>query len=164
MRTVGRTAPARAEVRCEWRADTLLLRLVGNWRMDTARPVVSEVYAQLDASPAVRRLAFEAQEQTGWDSRLVTFLRQLREASTHRQMVVDQQGLPEGVRRLLALAAAMPEREGVQRGAPRLSWLARIGTAVPASWKGGWEIVDFMCDCMSLVLRLRPAGRSMGYA
>jgi len=66
MSTVGRTAPARAEVHCERRAnDTLLLRLVGNWRMSTARPLVSEVYEQLDASPAVRRLAFEAQELTG---------------------------------------------------------------------------------------------------
>jgi hypothetical protein len=49
MSTVGRTSPARGEVRCERRADdTLLLRLVGDWRIDTARPVVSEVYAQLE--------------------------------------------------------------------------------------------------------------------
>src|SRR5262244_800185 len=137
MSTVGRTSPAQGEVRCERRADdTLLVRLVGNWRIYTARPVVSEVYAQLDASPAVRRLAFEAQELTGWDSRLLTFLRQLMEASAHRQMVVDQQGLPDGVRRLLALAAAVPEREGARRGAPRMSWLASLGTAVLTGWQG----------------------------
>lgn len=65
MSTVGRTSPAQGEVRCErQKDDTLLLRLVGNWRIDTAAPVVTEVYAQLDASPAVRRLAFEAQELT----------------------------------------------------------------------------------------------------
>jgi len=155
MSTVGRTAPARAEVRCERRADdTLLLRLVGNWRMDTARPVVSEVYAQLDASPAVRRLAFEAQELTGWDSRLLTFLRQVMEASTHRQMVVEQHGLPEGVRRLLALAAAVPEREGARRGAPRHAWLARLGTAVLANWKGAWDMVDFIGEAVLACLRL----------
>src|SRR5215510_11372964 len=108
--------------------------------MDTAAPVVSEVYAQLDASPAGRRLAFEAQELTGWDSRLLTFLRQVMEASTHRQMVVEQQGLPEGVRRLLALAAAVPEREGARRGAPRPAWLARLGTAGLANWKGAWDM------------------------
>src|SRR5215469_1541548 len=108
MSTVGRASPARAAVRCERRADdTLLLRLVGNWRMSTARPVVSEVYAQLDTSPAVRRLAFEVQALTGWDSRLLTFLRQVLAASTQRQIVVDQHGLPDGVRRLLALAAAV---------------------------------------------------------
>ena len=137
MSMVGRTSPVRGEVRCERRADdTLLLRLVGNWRIDTAAPILSEVYEQLDASPAGRRLAFEAQELTGWDSRLLTFLRQVMEASTQRQMIVDQHGLPEGVRRLLALAAVVPEREGARRGAPRPSWLASIGTEVLASWKG----------------------------
>src|SRR5215813_7744720 len=131
MSTVGRTLAARAEVRCERRADdTLLLRLVGNWRIYTAAPVVTEVYEQLDASPAGQRLAFEAQELTGWDSRLLTFLRHVIEASTQRQIVVEQHGLPEGVRRLLALAAAVPEREGARRGGARLSWLARIGTEV----------------------------------
>jgi phospholipid/cholesterol/gamma-HCH transport system permease protein len=155
MSTVGRTSPTQGEVRCERQADAmLLLRLVGNWRMDTARPVVSEVYAQLDASPAVRRLAFEAQELTGWDSRLLTFLRQVMEASTHRQMVVEQQGLPEGVRRLLALAAAVPEREGARRGDDRLSWLARLGTAVLVTWKGAWDMVAFIGEAVLACLRL----------
>ena len=154
MSMVGRTSPVRGEVHCERRPDdTLLLRLVGNWRIDTAAPVVSEVSAQLDASPAVRRLAFEAQELTGWDSRLLTFLRQVMEASTQRQMIVDQHGLPEGVRRLLALAAAVPEREGARRGAPRPSWLARIGTAVLANWKGAWEMVDFIGEAVLACLR-----------
>ena len=66
MSTVGRTSPAKGEVRCERRADdTLLLRLVGHWTIRTSAPIVTEVYQQLDASPAVRRLAFEAQELTG---------------------------------------------------------------------------------------------------
>src|SRR3989454_8625316 len=160
MSTVGRTSPAQGEVRCERRADdTLLLRLVGNWRIDTARPVVSEVYAQLDSSPAVRRLAFEAQELTGWDSRLLTFVRQVMEASMHRQMVVDQHGLPEAVRRLLALAAAVPEREGARRGGARLSWLASIGTEVLAGWKGAWDMVAFIGEAVLAGLRL-VAGRA----
>src|SRR5215470_2914309 len=155
MRTVSGTSPARAAVRCERRADdTLLLRLVGHWRMSTTAPVVSEVYAQLDASPAVRRLVFEAQELTDWDSRLLTFLRQMMEASTHRQMVVDQHGLPEGVRRLLALAAAVPEREGARRGAPRPSWLTSIGTTVLPGWKGAWEMVAFIGEAVLACLRL----------
>src|SRR5215813_1250593 len=155
MSTVGRTLAAQGEVRCERLADdTLLLRLVGNWRIYTARPVVSEVYAQLDASPAGRRLAFEAQELTGWDSRLLTFLRQVLEASTQRQVVVDQQGLPEGVRRLLALAAAVPEREGSRRGPARMSWLASIGTAVLASWKGARDMMTFIGNAVLACLRL----------
>ena len=61
VKTVGSTPLARGEVRCERRADdeTLLVRLVGRWTTRAGAPVVTEVYQQLDASPAVRRLAFE---------------------------------------------------------------------------------------------------------
>jgi phospholipid/cholesterol/gamma-HCH transport system permease protein len=160
MSTVGRTSPAQGEVRCERRADdTLLLRLIGNWRISAAAPVVSEVYAQLDASPAVQRLAFAAQELTGWDSRLLTFLRQVIEASTQRHMVVEQQGLPDGVRRLLALAAAVPEREGARRGGTRLSWLARLGTRVLTDWQSARDMLDFLGQTILGCLRL-VAGRT----
>ena len=86
MKTVGITPPAQGQVRCERRADdTLLVQLVGHWTTRAGAPVVTEVYQQFDASPPVRRLAFEAQELTGWDGRLLTFLRQVIEASTQRQ-------------------------------------------------------------------------------
>ena len=160
MKTVGITPPARGEVHCERRADdTLLVRLVGHWTTRAGAPVVTEVYEQLNASPPVRRLAFEAQELTGWDSRLLTFLRHVLEACTPRQIVVDQQGLPEGVRRLLALAAAVPEREGARRGPARLSWLARLGTDVLAGWKGARDMLTFIGEAVLACLRL-VAGRA----
>ena len=134
---MGVTPPARGALRCERQADnTLLVHLVGHWTIHAGAPVVTDVYQQLDASPPVRRLAFETQALTGWDTRLLTFVRQVLETSTHRQVVVDQQGLSDGVRRLLALAVAVPKREGARRGGVRLSWLAGIGTAVLAGWQG----------------------------
>ena len=153
--TVGRTPPAPGELRCERQADdTLLVHLVGHWTIRAGAPVVAEVYQQLDASPPVRRLAFEAQELTAWDTRLLTFLRQVLEASTHRQIVVDQHGLPDGIRRLLALAAAVPEREGARRGGARLSWLAGIGTEVLAAWQGAGAMLGFIGEAVLACLRL----------
>ena len=155
MKTVGMTPPARSELRCERLADdTLLLHLAGNWTIHTAAPAVTEVQQQLDASPPVRRLAFETRELGAWDSRLLTFLRQVLEVSTPRQTVVDQQGLPEGVRRLLALAAAVPEREGARRGAARLSWLAGIGTAVLNAWQGAVAMLTFLGEVILACGRL----------
>ena len=155
MHTVGRTPPARGELHCERQADdTLLVRLVGNCTIHTAAPVVTEVYQQLDASPPVRRLAFEAQALTAWDSRLLTLLRQVMDASAQRQIVVDQQGLPEGIRRLLALAAAVPEREGARRGAARPSWLASIGTEVLAGWQGARDMLGFIGEAVLACLKL----------
>jgi phospholipid/cholesterol/gamma-HCH transport system permease protein len=131
-----------------------VVRLVGHWTIRAGAPVVTEVYQQLDASPPVQRLAFEAQELTGWDSRLLTFLRQVMEASTQRQIVVDQQGLPDGIRRLLGLAAAVPELEGARRGPAQLSWLARIGTAVLTGWQGARDMLDFIGQAVLTCLKL----------
>src|SRR5262245_43544073 len=69
-------------------------------------------------------------------------------------MVVDPQGLPDGVRRLLALAAAVPEREGARRGRARLSWLAGIGTDVLAAWQGAWAMLGFLGEAVLACLRL----------
>jgi phospholipid/cholesterol/gamma-HCH transport system permease protein len=155
VRTVYSTPPAPGTLRCERRADdTLVVHLAGHWTTRAGAPVVTEVYEQLDASPPGRRLAFVATELTGWDSRLLTFLRQVLEASAQRQLGVDQQGLPDGVRRLLALAAAVPEREGARRGAARLSWLARVGTAVLDGWKGARDMLGFIGEAVLACLRL----------
>ena len=153
--TVGRTPPAPGELRCERQADdTLVVHLGGHWTIRAGAPVVTALDQQLDASPPVRRLAFEAQELTAWDTRLLTFLRQVLEASTHRQIVVDQHGLPDGIRRLLALAAAVPDREGARRGGARLSWLAGIGTEVLAAWQGAGAMLGFIGEAVLAGLRL----------
>jgi phospholipid/cholesterol/gamma-HCH transport system permease protein len=59
---------------------------------------------------------------------------------------VDQRGLPAGVQRLLALAAAVPEQEVARRRGARLPWLDRIGTAVLSGWQGIWDILGFIGD------------------
>src|SRR4030095_17157928 len=79
---------------------------------------------------------------------------QARKPRTSGRSVVDQQGLREGVRRLLALAAAVPEREGARRGAARSSWLASIGTEVLAAWQGARDMLGFIGEAVLAGLRL----------
>ena len=126
MNTAGESTPARCELRCDREADdTLVVRLAGSWTIAVGLPAVTAVLQPLDAPPRVRRLAFDTHDLTAWDSGLLTFLRQVLHQSTPHQIIVDQSGLPDGVQRLLALAAAVPEREGARRSGPRLSWLFR---------------------------------------
>ena len=144
MNPAGGTTHAQYELRCTRPTDeTLLVRLAGSWKIQAGVLRITEVQQHLDATPRVQRLAFDTQDLTAWDSGLLTFLRQVMEQSRQRQIVIDQSGLPAGVQHLLALAAAVPEREGARRSGARLSWLASIGTQVLAGWKGAWNIVDF---------------------
>ena len=143
------------ELRCSRSTeDTLLVQFTGPWTIQAGVPAVSEVQQQLDAAPQVQRLAFDTQALTAWDSGLLTFLCLVIGQSRQRHIVVDQSGLPEGVQRLLALAAAVPEREGTRRSAQQLPWLAGIGTAVLDGWRGAWTMVDFLGQAVCSLGRL----------
>lgn len=149
MKSGGETIPARGEVYGDRPADnTLVVRFVGSWTIHAGRPVTTAVQQQLEATPQVRQIAFDTRDLTAWDSRLLTFLRQLLEQSAQRQIVVNQGGLPAGVQRLLALAAAVPEREGARRSEQRLSWLASIGTAVLDGWQGARDMLGFIGEAV----------------
>jgi phospholipid/cholesterol/gamma-HCH transport system permease protein len=106
---------------------TLSVRLAGHWRVEDTLPGPDDLRRHLDANPAIRRMTFDTQGVTGWDSGLLIFVGQLLAENDRRRIESDRTGLPEGVRRLLALASAVPEREDArQRGRPP-SWLARLG-------------------------------------
>jgi phospholipid/cholesterol/gamma-HCH transport system permease protein len=107
--------------------ETILLRLSGRWRLEDALPGPDEVRHHLDANPAIHRMTFDTQGVAGWDSGLLVFLGKLIAENDRRRIESDRTGLPEGVRRLLALAAAVPERKDARQGDRRPSWLARLG-------------------------------------
>jgi phospholipid/cholesterol/gamma-HCH transport system permease protein len=97
-------------------------------------PSLAEVQAQVDAAPRPQRLAFEARELSSWDSAMLVVLRDLADLCAQHHIALDQSGLPEGLRRLLDLAA-VPEPAGVRREETRGSVLARVGTRTLA-WAG----------------------------
>ena len=134
--------------------DTLVVRLAGSWKLEDGLPATAELQQQLEVTPRVRRLSFDTHALTAWDSGLLTFVREVVEQSTSRQLVVDQRGLPAGVQRLLALAAAVPEQEEARRRGAPLPWLDGIGTAVLSGWQGAWDILGFIGETVLAGLRL----------
>jgi phospholipid/cholesterol/gamma-HCH transport system permease protein len=119
---------SRAELHCRRpTADTLRIELAGSWRLQDEFPALTDVEQQIEATPRLQRLTFETSELTAWDSGLVTFLLELMAFGAQHQIVVDQEGLPEGLRRLLHLATAVPERQGARREATREPFLDRVG-------------------------------------
>jgi phospholipid/cholesterol/gamma-HCH transport system permease protein len=106
--------------------ETLLLWLLGDWSLQGGMPSIAEVQAQVDAGPRPQRLAFDARELTSWDSGLLVVLRDIADLCAQRHIALDRAGLPEGIRRLLDLAA-VPEQTEARREEVRESVLARIG-------------------------------------
>jgi phospholipid/cholesterol/gamma-HCH transport system permease protein len=142
---VSELAPPRCEVLADpSAADAVRLRLSGSWRLIGSLPAASDVEKELEGRPGVRRVAFDTGGLADWDSGLLTFLRKLDASFGATDLQVDQSGLPEGARRLLRLAAAVPERAGAGRAATAEPFLARIGKETLELIRGGGEVVAFL--------------------
>ena len=109
--------------------DTLLVRLAGDWTLKEELPSVEEVQKQADSGPPVQRIAFDTQDLGRWDSGLITFLIKVFDQSSQSQIDTNREGLPEGVRRLLDLAAAVPEKKDAHKEALREPFLVQVGRA-----------------------------------
>src|SRR5690606_32110298 len=67
---------------------------------------------------------------------------------------VDRSGLPHGVRRLLRLAAAVPERAEARRGAAREPFLARTGIETLELLQASRAVVVFLGEVTIALGRL----------
>jgi phospholipid/cholesterol/gamma-HCH transport system permease protein len=134
--------------------DTLLVQFSGSWCLQDELPATVEVEQALEAEPSVRRMALDAQGVTAWDTGLLTFLLRLMRQNQQRHIDTDQTGLPEGMQRLLALATAVPEREGAARSARRTPLLARIGSRAIAAATASREMIDFIGEAALAFIKM----------
>ena len=132
---------------------TLRLALAGDWRLGRGIPEPGRVLGEVEQGPPPRKVIFDTRALAGWDSGLLTFLRALLSRFAQLGVEVDERGLPDGVRRLLSLAAAVPARMGV-RAASRGPFLARVGDVALAAWRAGGETLAFVGDAFLSVVRL----------
>jgi phospholipid/cholesterol/gamma-HCH transport system permease protein len=110
-----------------WLSGDWLVRESGLRAVDELRRIVAEVRGY-------ERLRFETSTLTRWDSSLVAFVRTLQADPTRRPFDVDLSGLPDALRRLLALAQAdhgLRSPGDLQQKSPMLE---RIGAGVIGAW------------------------------
>jgi len=109
--------------------NSLMLRLAGDWTIGGDIPSVDEVNKQVDAGQPVQVLTFDTQDLRRWDSGLITFLLKVFDQCSQRQIDADRTGLPEGVRRLLDLASAVPEKKDARKAVVQEPFLVQVGKA-----------------------------------
>ena len=121
--------------------------------MEDRLPAVGEVQRQIEAGRAVRRIVFDTQGVTAWDTGLLAFVSKLREWGSADGIEPDLTGLPEGIQRLLRLAAVVqPRKTGPSD--TRQPWLARVGTTGLAAWAGAVAMLTFIGGAFLAVLAL----------
>ncbi len=133
---------------------TLLVRFSGDWRLDSELPDLDEVDSQLTAGTTTKRVEFDAQDMGKWDSAFVTFVLKLFRVCQERDIDLVQDGLPEGTRKLLHLATAVPPKKDARKEAKPPPFLARVGETSLEVVQSTREMVAFLGDATMAFGRL----------
>ncbi len=136
----------------EVQAGTVILRLAGSWTIQSQLPAVERVDRALGSD--VEQIAFDSADLSAWDSGLVTYLTGIIDHCQGRGIEVDQAGLPDGVRGLLRLAYAVPERKGARRTEKRASFLQTVGEQSIDLARSTGEILAFLGESVLALGRL----------
>lgn len=116
--------------------------LTGEWRLGAPLPDIAPLTARL-ADGSGGRLSFDASQLGRWDTGLLTTLNRVLEAARVSRFTVDESGLPEGIRRLLRLAAAVPER-AARQSRESSGFLPRVGVATIERALAGRALLAFL--------------------
>jgi len=135
-------------------ADRLLINATGDWKITERLPSASEVEKALESANGVRRISFDTRDLGGWDSGFLTFLIKIFETCSKAKVEVDKEGLPEGVRRLIDLATAVPERAGARKEAKKEAFLSRVGGSAVAFYRSFLEMLEFLGESSLAFTRL----------
>jgi phospholipid/cholesterol/gamma-HCH transport system permease protein len=133
-------------------AQTLEVRLAGDWLLSADRPSPKDVARELHARPA-SKLRIAARDVGAWDSGLLTFVLAVLKICEAESIHVDRSGLPDGAQRLLALSETIPEKQGARQKEKPTGWIARVGKASIGWARGGREFIDFLGGLVLAFLR-----------
>ena len=131
-------APA---LRIQETSDTALSVLFsGNWSRGHTFPDAGIFTEKISNTPRITSIRLYAEQLKNWDSLFVSFLFRLTESCRGSCVELDYSGLPAGVRKLLALAAAVPQHTDTRNNRMPTGLIEFTGRRALYLWK---EIVEF---------------------
>ena len=125
---------------------TLLVTFAGAWHLDRDVPSATLIRTQLQSSLPVRRVSFDTSGLTAWDSGLISFLVNTGQLCRASGVEVNREGLSPGLRRLLDLAEAVPEKKGTRGEAKRAGFFERLGDVTIGYGLSTREFMAFLGD------------------
>ena len=134
--------------------DILLIRLAGRWQLRGGLAPSGAFERELQALPVVRRVAFDAQNLTHWDTSVLTLLTRVSDVARQRGISVDPDGLPPGIRQLLDLAQAVPEPVGARKEQRLPSLLERTGAGALGVVSSAKDMLAFLGNMTVTFIRL----------
>jgi phospholipid/cholesterol/gamma-HCH transport system permease protein len=153
------------EVRFERSGEgAFVLTLAGEWTRAAMR-ANDEWQALFQRIPnsvgAAGGLGFDCRALNRWDMRLVAALAGMLKSCNDLGCELDLSGLPEGIRGLFDLAAAVPEAEGRGSEGGRDGWMENLGHHAIAVVQGFWNYNAFLGELILELLATMRGKTSM---
>lgn len=121
------------------------IALSGDWRIGAGIPSLLPVREALGAATGgPRRVVLAADGLGAWDSALPSYLLKLLALCGEAGAEADTSALPEGLRRLLSLALAVPERKDAARGETHDDFVEAAGNRAIAAWRATQGALAFI--------------------
>jgi len=122
---------------------SLVLDLSGDWLLGEDLPSPEPVLHRLSTTPKPKLVRFNAQDLGEWDTGLVKPLIAIARSAQESDIEIDDSSMPAGAKRLVALAFAVPEREGARRTFRKKGFLELLGEQVLSGLEGGRKLLTF---------------------
>ena len=124
--------------------DNLHVVLAGTWLLADSLPSPNDIALQLQSRRDVHRISFDGRAITQWDSRLLIFLARVYQLAGEHKINIDPSGLPDGARRMMKLATAVPPKEDTGKHSEHPHILERIGLSSLSMWRAAPEMLHFL--------------------
>ena len=134
--------------------DTLLIQLAGTWHIGQQLPSLGQVRDQIKGQGTIKHIAFESESLKSWDSSILLFLDRIIKTSKEKGVEIIQEGIPQNIRTLLDLAAAVPKNEDARKTVSREPFLARVGSDFISFLQSAGELLGFVGEAFMAVVRL----------
>jgi phospholipid/cholesterol/gamma-HCH transport system permease protein len=123
---------------------TLIIRLAGHWSLRAGLPSTRPIEDALARDPKPAAVVFDAKNLAAWDTAAVTIVERIGQLCARIGVQVRRDDLPDGLKRILALADAVPEKEGARAPDTQPSLLVRLGTWALEASAGARVAIAFL--------------------
>ena len=95
-------------------------------------------------APAVRDIGIAAQGLADWDTGLLIFLADTWKFCAEEKIRFTSMGLPQGVKNLLELATAVPEKKDARKAEQSVSFLTHLGNEAVGLFRSSGDLLEFV--------------------
>ncbi len=132
----------------------VVVEIGGDWLAGNGLPNIHSIEKDLSNGGGPKSLEFDAKNLGKWNSGLMTFVLDCADFCHQHKIQFEASSLPVGVRKLLDLAEAVPEKKDAVRQITQETFLARVGNSAIQTWAGGVTMLNFLGENVLALGRL----------